>query len=125
MAQEEQRDYATELDMGDQGGMRLAKLQEMRSLGIDPYPPRSHRTMTAREAIEAFEAWEREQTTDDGRRTTDDEASSQQPAATPQHSALSTQHSTGPRAVLTGRLRLRRTGGKVTFAHIEDESGRV
>jgi lysyl-tRNA synthetase class 2 len=107
MAEAEQRDYATELEMGDQGRMRLAKLEEMRALDIDPYPPRSHRTMTTREAIEAFEVWEQEQGSGVG------------------DTALSTQHTTGPRAILTGRLRLRRTGGKVTFAHMEDESGRV
>src|SRR5688500_11958967 len=127
------RDYATELDMGDQGRMRLAKLEEIRGLGLDPYPPRSHRTMTTCEAIEAFEQWEAQQTTDDGpqtatgselRATSDNNtARCPHPVAAPPSAVLSPQSS--PRAVLTGRLRLRRTGGKVTFAHIEDESGRV
>ena len=33
---------------------RLAKLQEIRDQGIDPYPPRSHRTHTAEEALARF-----------------------------------------------------------------------
>ncbi|HKP51021.1 MAG TPA: hypothetical protein VJ183_00050, partial [Chloroflexia bacterium] len=53
------------MDMGDQERQRLAKLQELRAAGIDPYPPRSHRTHTAAEAIAAFEQWEAAQTTDD------------------------------------------------------------
>jgi lysyl-tRNA synthetase class 2 len=111
MTQPPDRDYATELDMGDQERQRLAKLQELRAAGIDPYPPRSHRTHTAAEAIAAFEQWEAEQqTTDDGRQTTDD---------------TSQFESRKPKSEIVGRLRLRRTGGKVTFAHIEDESGRI
>lgn len=34
---------------------RLEKLQELRRQGIDPYPPRSHRTHTSAEAIARFE----------------------------------------------------------------------
>jgi lysyl-tRNA synthetase, class II len=104
MAEGEERDYVRELDMGDQGEQRLHKLRELRAGGIDPYPPRAHRTMTARGAIEAFESWERAQ---------------------PEGEEASDPASGAPRAVLVGRMRLRRTGGKVTFAHIEDESGRV
>jgi lysyl-tRNA synthetase class 2 len=37
---------------------RLLKLQRLRARGIDPYPPRYHRTHTNAEALGAFEAWE-------------------------------------------------------------------
>ena len=114
MTESIERDYATELDMGDQERQRLAKLHELRAAGIDPYPPRSHRTHTAAEAIAAFEQWEASQTADEAPQTTDDTSNS---ALRTPHSVL---HNT-----LVGRLRLRRTGGKVTFAHIEDESGRI
>ena len=49
-------DYPTELDMGEQEQIRLAKLERMRQMGIDPYPPRSERTHMAADAIAAFEA---------------------------------------------------------------------
>src|SRR5438045_1194238 len=51
-------EYANELEMGDQEQMRLAKLREMREMGIDPYPPRGQRTHMARDAIAAYEEWE-------------------------------------------------------------------
>jgi lysyl-tRNA synthetase class 2 len=101
---DQSRDYAAELDMGDQERTRLAKLADMRAQGLDPYPPRSHRTHTATDAIAAYEQWEVEHKPAD-------------PAAEPEVPP--------PYVTLTGRLRLRREGGKVTFAHMEDESGRV
>lgn len=111
-------DFPPELDLGDQEQSRLAKLNQLREMGIDPYPPRANRTHTAKEAITAFEQWEAEQASH-----VEDQGSS--PSA--DNSALPTPHSAleGPHATLAGRLRLRRTGGKVTFAHIEDESGRI
>ena len=101
-------DFPPELDFGDQEQSRLAKLNQLRAMGVDPYPPRAHRTHTAQQAIAAFEEWEAGQKAED-------------------HSVLSTEHSAlePPRVTVAGRLRLRRAGGKVTFAHIEDESGRV
>jgi lysyl-tRNA synthetase class 2 len=99
-----ERDYATELDMGDQERQRLAKLETLRQMGIDPYPPRSNRTHTAEDAIAVYEEWEAAHQSEEGEQATSAE---------------------GPHVVLVGRLRLRRPGGKVTFAHIEDESGRV
>src|SRR5437660_6590774 len=104
------RDFAAQFDLGDQGQQRLAKLQALREAGIDPYPARSHRTHTATGAVAAFEEWE---------------AQHQGPAVE-HNEAPERQHSPeAPRVVLVGRLRLRRPGGKVTFAHIEDESGRA
>src|SRR5688500_11986355 len=104
------RDYAAELDMGDQERHRLAKIEELRRLGIDPYPPRSERTHAAAGAIAEFEQWE----------------SLNPPAPADGTGGGATPPAEEPPSVvLVGRMRLRRTGGKVTFAHIEDESGRV
>src|ERR1041385_596469 len=122
---DEGRDYATELGMGDQERQRLAKLEALREAGIDPYPPRSQRTHTAKGAITEFEEWEargqgsgvRGQGSEDAAAT---DADTQHPTPNTQH-----QEEEPPNVTLVGRLRLRRPGGKVTFAHIEDESGRV
>jgi len=75
--------------------IRLKKLEQLRAMGIDPYPPRAERTHTSREAIAAFEASEA--------------AGGGEPV----------------RATLAGRLRSMRPMGKITFAHIEDGDGRV
>lgn len=77
--------------------IRLAKLDEIRSLGFEPYPPRldAARTHTAAEAIAAFEQSE-----------TQDNA----PELT---------------VTLVGRMLSRRIMGKVGFAHLEDGSGRI
>ncbi len=37
---------------------RLEKLKALQNMGIEPYPTRSERTHTSREAIQAFEAAE-------------------------------------------------------------------
>lgn len=74
---------------------RLKKLERLRAHGIEPYPNRVKRTHTNLGAIHTFE---------------ESETSSQ----------------TEPIEVtLTGRLRSIRPMGKITFAHIEDGSGRV
>lgn len=77
--------------------MRLAKLEELASAGIDPYPPRldQPRTHTAGQAIDAFEQAEAD------------------PAAAP------------VLVNLAGRMLSRRIMGKVGFAHVEDGSGQV
>ncbi len=74
---------------------RLEKLDRLRSQGIEPYPNRAERTHTSQEAIQAFEAVENKD------------------AGEP------------VRATLAGRLRSMRPMGKITFAHIEDGSGRI
>jgi lysyl-tRNA synthetase class 2 len=74
---------------------RLEKLNTLINMGIEPYPTRSHRTHTSREAIQAFEAAE---------------TASQ---SNPLH------------VVLAGRLRSMRPMGKITFTHIEDGDGRI
>ena len=74
---------------------RLEKIQRLREHGIEPYPTRSEVTHTTAEARALFER---------------EEAS-----ANPNPVA----------ATLAGRLRAVRPMGKITFAHIEDGSGRI
>lgn len=75
--------------------IRLEKLTRLREHGLDPYPPRVTRTHTNQAAIQAFEEVE-------------------------------AKGETKPVQVsLTGRLRSLRPMGKITFAHIEDGSGKV
>ncbi len=75
---------------------RLQKIERLRELGIEPYPNRAERTHTTRQALEAFLQAEAQ----------GDEA----PPVT---------------ATVAGRLRAIRQMGKITFAHIEDEHGRL
>ncbi|MFC2054611.1 lysine--tRNA ligase [Chloroflexota bacterium] len=74
---------------------RLEKLERLRAQGIEPYPNRVERTHTNLDAIQVFKETE-------------------------------TSAQTEPiKVTLTGRLRSIRPMGKITFAHIEDGSGRV
>ena len=75
--------------------VRLEKLNQLKDLGIDPYPRRTKRTHTIQEAVEAFLAIEKDQ----------------------DHQPI--------QAILTGRIRSVRPMGKITFAHIEDGTGRI
>jgi lysyl-tRNA synthetase class 2 len=74
---------------------RLAKLNNLKEQGIEPYPTRVERTHTSQQAIQAFERIE------------------------------ATQAEKPLQATLVGRLRSMRAMGKITFAHIEDGHGRV
>nr|NIR65606.1 lysine--tRNA ligase [candidate division Zixibacteria bacterium]NIW46681.1 lysine--tRNA ligase [Gammaproteobacteria bacterium]NIS47308.1 lysine--tRNA ligase [candidate division Zixibacteria bacterium]NIT52193.1 lysine--tRNA ligase [candidate division Zixibacteria bacterium]NIU15420.1 lysine--tRNA ligase [candidate division Zixibacteria bacterium] len=75
--------------------VRLEKIEELRSEGIEPFPNRAQRTHTNQEAIDEYLA----------KTETDPDAS--------------------VAATLVGRLRSMRPMGKITFAHIEDESSRI
>jgi lysyl-tRNA synthetase, class II len=75
--------------------IRLEKLERLRSQGIEPYPTRAGVTHNTRQAIELFEAAEK--------------------SADPQPVEVT----------VGGRLRAMRPMGKITFAHIEDGSGRL
>ncbi len=44
--------------------LRRQKADELRSLGVDPYPTRAHRTHTTAEAIALFEETERDETSE-------------------------------------------------------------
>jgi lysyl-tRNA synthetase class 2 len=74
---------------------RLEKLHRLRAVDIEPFPTRAERTHTNQAAIQVFEAAEAAGKTD--------------PVT----------------ATLVGRLRSMRPMGKITFAHIEDGSGRI
>ena len=77
---------------------RLTTLERMRDRGESPYPHRVQRTLSIASAVQAF-----------------DEAGSD--GTDP--------HETDLKPILCGRLRSVRTMGKLAFAHIEDESGRI
>jgi len=75
--------------------VRLDKIAKLKEVGVDPYPRRVDRTHPIQEAIGLFLAGEGES----------DEIE--------------------VKAVLVGRIRSVRPMGKVTFAHIEDGTGRI
>lgn len=75
--------------------VRLEKIKELRSEGIEPYPNRAERTHTNQQAIDNYQ-----------------EVTETDPEAT-------------VAATLVGRLRSMRPMGKITFAHIEDEGARI
>ncbi len=75
--------------------VRLEKVRRLREMGIEPYPPRVERTHTTVEARKAFEEAER------------------------------AGQETGPEVTVAGRIRSMRDMGKITFAHIEDEHGKI
>lgn len=75
--------------------VRLEKIKSIQEQGVDPYPPRVERTHTTQQAVKAFESLEADE------------------------------EKVELRATLVGRLRSIRPMGKITFAHIEDGSGRV
>ncbi|MBI2411061.1 MAG: lysine--tRNA ligase [Candidatus Kerfeldbacteria bacterium] len=75
----------------DEYQQRIAKMQELRDLQIDPYPAQSDRTSTVAQFLETFELLAAEQRTQ----------------------------------TLTGRIRLKREHGKLTFAHLQDASGKI
>lgn len=77
---------------------RVTKLERLRDRGESPYPHRAQRTHSIASALQAFE-----EAVLDG----DDP------------------HDTDLKAILCGRLRSVRTMGKLAFAHIEDEGGRI
>jgi len=79
--------------------IRLDKIQQLIDLGIDPFPLRSKRTHTSKQAIIALEVSEKGTNSDD--------------APIPVS------------ATLTGRIRATRAMGKLTFAHIEDGEGKI
>jgi len=75
--------------------IRIEKIETLRAEGIEPYPTRAQRTHYNQDAIQAFEEME---------------------SAGPEEKVS---------VILVGRIRAMRTMGKITFAHIEDGSGRV
>lgn len=82
-------------DFSDLELQRLNKLHQLRELGLEPYPTRSYKNSSNAEAVKAFEKAEA--------------AGSQEPVS----------------VVLAGRLRAIRNMGKLSFAHIEDSTGKL
>jgi lysyl-tRNA synthetase class 2 len=78
--------------------IRLQKLEELRAEGVEAYPTRAERTHTSAQAIAEFEAAEKDASTGSAREV---------------------------RATLAGRIRAMRSMGKLSFAHIEDGSGKI
>src|SRR5512135_3165699 len=84
------------MERNDLEKIRLEKIEHMRQEGIEPYPTRASPTHTAQAAVKAFGEWE------------------------------TSGNNADPLAVTVGgRLRSLRPMGKITFAHIEDASGRI
>ncbi|MRR31702.1 lysine--tRNA ligase, partial [bacterium] len=86
------------MELNDLEKIRYEKIMALKKMGVEPYPTRANPTHSAQQAIQAFEAAEA--------------------AAT---------EGTAPAVSVTvaGRLRSTRIMGKITFAHIEDGSGRL
>ena len=80
---------------------RLEKAERLEAQGVALYPARVERTHSIGEAVDAFGRFELDQQADTEER------------------------SAPPRVVVTGRIRRLNAKGKVSFLHIEDESGRV
>jgi lysyl-tRNA synthetase, class II len=76
---------------------RLAKLQDLRAQGVDPYPPRSYRTHTAEEAVQRFSDIEE---------------------------SLDGDHDPEP-VTVAGRVMTVRDMGRSIFCHLQDGSGSI
>jgi lysyl-tRNA synthetase, class II len=76
--------------------LRREKLDRLRVRGIDPYPPRFHRTHTTEAASQAFLAWEKAGSAGDA-----------------------------PTVTIAGRMTAMRDMGKASFVDIRDGSGRL
>ncbi len=76
---------------------RVEKIQRIEALGVEPYPRRAERTHTTAQAIAEYEAME----------------------------AQDAEAAQGLEVAVCGRVRRVNLKGKLSFLHIEDESGRV
>ncbi len=85
------------MELNDLEEQRVEKMKQLKDAGISPYPHRSKRTHTTEQAIQAFEAYERSEVED----------------APPVD------------VTIAGRMVSIRIMGKLSFAHIEDGTGRL
>lgn len=76
---------------------RLEKVEQLEALGVEPFPARVERTHTAVQTIAAYETEE----------------------------AVDLEAAEAIEVTVTGRIRRVNLKGKISFLHIEDESGRV
>jgi lysyl-tRNA synthetase class 2 len=83
---------------------RLDKLRQIEAQGVEAYPARAARTHTAAAALSAYAAWE---------------------AANPAADTSGADPEAGVTVTVCGRIRRQNIKGKVSFLHIEDESGRI
>ena len=86
------------MELSDLEKVRFEKINALRAMGVEPYPTRANPTHFAAEAVSAFEAAE---------------------------AGANGEGLPVVAVTLAGRLRSMRAMGKITFAHIEDGSGRV
>lgn len=77
--------------------IRLEKIEKLKQLGIDPYPTRTEVTHSVKQALELFAEFEKSK----------DESA---PA---------------PQVTIGGRIRSKRSMGKLGFSHVEDGSGSI
>jgi len=85
------------MELNDLEKIRLEKIEQLKKMGIDPYPTRAEVTHNIADALKVFDEYEKAKN-----------------EAIP-----------APRAVIGGRIRSKRSMGKLAFAHIEDGSGRA
>ncbi len=83
---------------------RLDKLRQIEALDIEAFPARVTRTHTTAQALEAYAVWE---------------------SANPDADKAGEDPEQGVNVTVTGRIRRQNIKGKVSFLHIEDESGRI
>jgi lysyl-tRNA synthetase class 2 len=85
------------MELNDLEKVRLEKTQHLRDQGVDPYPTRSDVTHTIAEALVLFSLFEKNKA----------------------------ETNLVPKVSIGGRIRSKRTMGKLAFAHIEDGTGKL
>lgn len=85
------------MELNDLEKIRLSKIEQMREENIEPYPTRNEVTHFIKDALAIFESSDNQKDT--------------------QTSSLE--------VTVAGRIRSKRTMGKLAFCHIEDSSGRI
>ncbi|HEY60370.1 MAG TPA: lysine--tRNA ligase [Anaerolineae bacterium] len=85
------------MEISDLEKIRIEKIKRMRKEGTEPYPLRVNVTHSIEAALELFRTHESEEKKEKEQ----------------------------PKVTIAGRLRSRRTLGKLVFAHVEDSSGRI
>jgi len=77
--------------------IRFEKIEQLKKIGIDPYPTRSEVTHSVAQALTLFDDFEK----------------------------MKKENTPPPTAAIGGRMRSKRSMGKLAFSHIEDGSGRI
>ncbi len=104
------------LELSEQEIGRRESLQELRNMGIDPYPAAEFATNAfSVDIVENFEDLPFE-TDENGQQVKDEEGNAVRQKATPENSR---------NVVIAGRMMSRRIMGKAGFAELQDSKGRV